>query len=171
MQIPFIQFGAGGHGKVVLDAARSAGMDVAWIADHNPKSGDVLGVPVLHVHVGGVEFPPEFTFIVAIGDNAIRARIFGELCDQGGQPRTVVHKFAAISPAAALGAGTLVCAGVVVNAGAQVGADCILNTSASVDHDCVVGAHVHLCPGVRLGGLVSVGDGTLVGLALWCCRV
>jgi UDP-perosamine 4-acetyltransferase len=38
-----------------------------------------------------------------------------------------------------------------------------VNTAASVDHDCDVGAHVHICPGVRLAGKVHVGNGTMIG--------
>jgi UDP-perosamine 4-acetyltransferase len=40
----------------------------------------------------------------------------------------------------------------------------ILNTASVVDHDCVVGDHVHLSPGARLGGGVTVGRGSHIGM-------
>jgi carbonic anhydrase/acetyltransferase-like protein (isoleucine patch superfamily) len=50
----------------------------------------------------------------------------------------------------------------------------ILNTSCSVDHHNVIGDHVHIAPGARLGGHVTIGEGTLVGIGatvLPGCRV
>jgi len=33
-----------------------------------------------------------------------------------------------------------------------------------VDHDCRIGDFVHLAPGVRLAGEVTVGEGALIGI-------
>ena len=54
-------------------------------------------------------------------------------------------------------------AGVVVNPGARIGSNVVLNTACSVDHDCVVADHAQLCPGVHLGGNVTVGELAMVG--------
>jgi len=40
----------------------------------------------------------------------------------------------------------------------------ILNTACSVDHHCRVGDYVHIAPGARIGGEVTIGDRALVGL-------
>ena len=164
MNEPFIIFGAGGHGKVALDAARAAGFSITWAIDDRTDIGELLGCPVIdtrHAEWGKLE---RFRFLVAVGDNVARARIVEELRAKGGRPVSVVHPSAIIAPSARLGEGTLVCSGVVVNPAAMVGEHVILNTCASVDHDCVVGDYVHLCPGVRLAGAVTVGAGTMVGL-------
>ena len=39
-----------------------------------------------------------------------------------------------------------------------------MNTNASVDHDCVIKDFASLAPGVVLGGNVSIGERTSVGL-------
>jgi acetyltransferase-like isoleucine patch superfamily enzyme len=39
-----------------------------------------------------------------------------------------------------------------------------LNTAASVDHDCRIGDSVHIGPGARLAGLVTVGNATWIGI-------
>jgi acetyltransferase-like isoleucine patch superfamily enzyme len=53
---------------------------------------------------------------------------------------------------------------VVINAGAQIGKNCIVNTAAIVEHECRVGDHVHLSPGVLLGGGVTVHSFAHVGI-------
>jgi acetyltransferase-like isoleucine patch superfamily enzyme len=55
-------------------------------------------------------------------------------------------------------------AGAVVNACSQVGQGVIVNTNASVDHDGIVGDFASLAPGVALGGGVSIGQRTFLGL-------
>ncbi|MBI4325822.1 MAG: acetyltransferase [Chloroflexi bacterium] len=164
MNSAVIIFGAGGHGKVVLDAARSKGIAVDFLVDDHPNAPELLGCRVVNPHDPAWIALKQFRFIVAVGDNCQRARIYQRLIEKGGEPINVVHAAATVSPTVRLGAGILVCAGVVINPEAAIGNDCIINTSASVDHDCTVGEHVHLCPGVRLGGNVTVGNKTLLGL-------
>jgi acetyltransferase-like isoleucine patch superfamily enzyme len=55
-------------------------------------------------------------------------------------------------------------AGVVVNPATVVGAHCILNTACSVDHDGRLGEAVHVSPGARLAGNVTVGDESWIGI-------
>ncbi len=162
-ELPFWIYGAGGHGRVVADAARATGLRPVGFVDDHPHGGDLDGLRVVPARDGHWETPGAFRFVVAIGENRIRARIFHELAGRGGIPVTLVHPDATVSPRAALGPGTVVLAGVVVNPGAVVGANCILNTACSVDHDCRLGDHVHVCPGVRLAGTVEVEDGVMLG--------
>lgn len=161
--IPFWICGAGGHGRVVADAARACGIVPAGFIDDRPHGGELDGLRVLATTDPAWLALKAFSFVVAIGENCIRARIFRRLAERGGVPRTLVHPAATVSPRATLGPGTVVFAGAVVNPGAIVGANCILNTACSVDHDCRVADHAHLCPGVRLAGTVDVGEGVMIG--------
>lgn len=152
--------GAGGHAKVVVDAARACGLEVVGAVDEADGVASVLGVPVhadaTHLEADG--------FIVAVGDNASRGRLFAEYSERGMTPLTVVHPTATIAPGVVFGAGVFVAAGVVVNPDARIGDDCILNTGCTVDHDCVIGEHAHVGPGVNLCGGVTVGAGSLLGV-------
>ena len=161
---PLLLYGAGGHGKVVFDAARAAKVSFDVVADDDDGVIEFQGVEVMHPGHGQWSMPTTFAFIVAIGDNRRRANVFAELVHRGGTPHSVVHPRSTVSQDAAIGLGTLLCAGAIVNPGARLGVNCIVNTCASVDHDCEIGDHVHLCPGVRLGGQVVVGEGAMIGL-------
>ena len=167
-------YGASGHGKVVADAARLSGWEVAGFADDDEaKRGTrLLGYPVDAIgrdeavrlaHASGARFA------VAIGDNAIRRLIYEALVAAGLPAAIVRHPSAVIAATARLGPGTVAFAGVVVNPDTVVGANTILNTACSLDHDNTIGDHVHLSPGARLGGGVRVGAGVHVGLGA-CLR-
>src|ERR1022692_5047317 len=136
-----IIYGAGGHGRVVVDAALAAGWTIqSWIDDHPPSltQWDISIVASKDVVWGTLT---SRKFIVAIGDNRIRADVYRRLCELGLIPALVIHPSAVISHFARIGEGTMVAADVVVNPVASIGENCILNTGCSVDHDCRMGPH------------------------------
>jgi sugar O-acyltransferase (sialic acid O-acetyltransferase NeuD family) len=154
--------GAGGHAKVVLATARAAGYDDIALADDDES---LHATTVLGVQVGGPGGPvlgdPEALVVLAIGDNAARARLgAGATC----RFATIVHPSAVVHESAEIGAGAVVFAGAVIQPDTKVGAHCIVNTGASIDHDCVLGEAVHVAPGTRLGGDVQLGDGVFIGI-------
>ncbi len=152
--------GAGGHAKVVVSAAVEGGWEIAGIVDESGTRTELMGLPVAS-DASGIEAD---AFVVAIGDNRLRAERFDALVAAGWTPGVVFHPRATIDPSAHVGAGTVVFAGVVVNADAEIGCDVILNTGCTIDHDCVIGAHAHIAPGVNLCGGAIVGEGALMGV-------
>jgi len=107
---------------------------------------------------------PHDGIIVAIGDNAIRRRLFETWVGSDEQSIVARHPSAIIAPDVQIGLGSVVCAGAVVNPGSMIGANAILNTGCTVDHHNHVGDHAHIAPGVHLGGNVIIGEGSLVGI-------
>ncbi len=160
--------GAGGHGKVVADAARlaAAHRELAFFDDRFPELQTAGGHwPV----IGKLEdiASPDFAgdeFVVAIGDNRRRLQVQDTLIRLQRTLATIIHPAAIVSSYARIGRGSVVFAGAVINVDAQLGEACIVNTAASIDHDCVLGRGVHLSPGVRLGGGVRIGNASWVGI-------
>ena len=152
--------GAGGHAKVVIDAAEEAGFEIAGIIGTATDVPEILGHPV-SLSSEGLQADG---FIMAIGDNTTRARYFAEYARAGLPPLSVSHPSAIVGKDVSIGDGTFVAAGVIVNAGARIGADAILNTGCTVDHDCVIGEHSHIGPQVALCGAVTLGEGVLFGV-------
>ena len=164
-----VLWGAGGHGKVVLDVARAMGgfrcicfIDDAFGGDDGKFCGsEVFGAGQY------LQLPSGRSccqYLVSIGKNETRATCFQRALEHGLLPARLVHPSAVISESARLEEGTVVMAKVVINAGAQIGRNCIVNTAAVVEHDCRIGDHVHLSPGVLLGGGVTVHSFAHVGL-------
>ena len=159
-------WGAGGHGKVVFDVAFNAGSfdRIVFLDDDLSRAGiPFCECPV----VGGPEELPRFagaSFVIAVGDNHRRAQCFERALEAGLYAAALVHKTATISPSVAIGRGTVVMPGALVNPGSVIGADCIINSGAVVEHDCRIADHVHISPRAALGGGVSVGRFSQIGL-------
>jgi sugar O-acyltransferase (sialic acid O-acetyltransferase NeuD family) len=153
--------GAGGHAKVVVDAACDAGWEIAGIIGGENDPATVLCHDVVH-RLEDVADPD--AFIIAVGDNATRARLFAEYRDQGLAPASVIHPSTTIGSDVEIGAGTLLAPGVIINTGARIGENVILNTGCSVDHDVIIGDHAHIGPRVALCGAVKIGEGALLGV-------
>jgi len=159
-------WGTGGHGKVVLDVARSMGLfeHISFLDDDSAKThASFCECSVL----GGRDQLPRFatnSFVIAIGDNRTRSQCFRLALENGLVPATLVHSTAIVAASATLGRGTVIMPGVIVNAGAVIGDDCILNTGSVIEHDCRVDAHVHISPRVVLGGAVNIGPLAHVGI-------
>lgn len=152
--------GAGGHATVVIDAAEMAGWEIAAVVGDNPGATDILGHPVTPLD----QAPDADAFIVAIGDNEVRARYFGEYAERGLRPATVVHPTAVVARSASIAPGTFVGARAVVNPLAEVGANTILNTACVIEHHVKVGAHSHVGPLCALCGASSIGESVLLGV-------
>ena len=155
--------GAGGHAKVVIATLRASGTDVAGVLDDDAtKHGSlVLGVPVLGALDRAVE--GEHEVVIAVGHNAARKRIAESIT--GVRWATVVHPSAVVHETVRLGTGTVVFAGAVIQPDTLVGAHAIINTGASADHDNDLGDYVHLAPGTRLAGDVTLEAGVFMGIA------
>lgn len=155
-------FGAGGHGRVVADAALGAGGWSRVIAtDRDPQRcrGELLpGVALLSVDAAMAQADAVH---VAIGDAASRRK---EADAIAGKPlATVIHPRASVSSHAAIDGGCFIAAQSVVAAGARLGRAVIVNHGAVVDHDVQVGDFCHVAPLAALGGGAHVGANVLVG--------
>lgn len=158
--------GAGGHGKVVAEAAFKMGAwsDIAFL-DDNPGVVSKLPFPIIGNSTMVAELATSRTaFIVAIGKNPIRMAWLKLLKEKHANIAVIKHPSASISMSSQIGLGTVVLAGAVINSDAITGEGCIINTLASVDHDCHLAEGVHLSPGAHLGGSVTIGKQVWVGL-------
>jgi sugar O-acyltransferase (sialic acid O-acetyltransferase NeuD family) len=156
--------GAGGHGKVVADAARAAGVPIAGFVDDR-YGIDLDRLPTLGTidEYKRAENNDDDAFIVAIGDNWTRMNVYDDLVEAGQHAGTVIHPTATVSEEATIEDGAYIGAEAVVNPGAFVGENAIVNTRATVEHDCVVGAHAFVAPHAVMCGESKLGEGALLG--------
>lgn len=161
--------GAGGHGRVVLDIILQAKehKPVGFLDNNKQLHGRRIdGLPVL----GGLEELDGLRqrgiqgICLAIGDNGTRRAISNTLEDTDFQLINAIHPSAQIASSAALGRGVVVAAGALVGAHCQIGDLTILNTGCIIDHESMIGTAVHICPGVRLAGHVTVESGAFLGI-------
>lgn len=157
--------GAGGHARVVADAASESGFDKVGLVDDAGSEKFSGPFPIVGRSADLERLLPEWgAAIVGIGDNRRRLELLERLRALGFLTPSIVHPRAAVSRHANLAGGVFVAAGAVINFGATIGDSVIINTGATVDHDCVLGAGVHISPGAHLGGNVSVGERSWIGI-------
>lgn len=165
---PLVMVG-GGRGSLprnIIEAVEAQGRTLKGYLNvgDNPE-------PLLHARtlLGDERLLDDFAFlaahdvVVAVQGPHRRAMCENLLARNAGLP-VMAHPAATISATAAIGAGTVISAGVVVQQDARVGRFCILNTSCSIDHDNVLGDFVSVSPGVHTAGGVSIEDDAFIGL-------
>lgn len=159
--------GAGGHGKVVADAAAARGdfAKVAFLDDRFPGLESVASWPVVGRLADLAAAAGRFqACVAAFGEPSLRLRILDAAEAAGYRLPALVHPAATVACGVRLGPGTVILAGAVVNIDATIGRGCIVNSGAVVEHDCVLDDGVHVCPGACLAGEVRIGRCAWIGI-------
>ncbi len=162
-----IIWGAGGHGKVILDILLEAKVLIGgFIDDDRTKMHQsVSGYKIL----GNTDYLEKMKnkgsvqLALGIGNNEIRETIFEKAVALGVAVISAIHPRAVVSPHARLGRGVVVMPGAVINSGAIIEDGVVVNTGATVDHDCYLEAFSHIWPGAHLAGGVRVGRCSYIG--------
>lgn len=163
-------FGTGGQAKVTFDAILRQGAYVAafFVVDDRPvQPGETfLSLPVRHLQdVLGDRSPNAAkNFIVAIGDNATRRAKQLMMVEHGFEPATVVHPTASIGQGCQIGAGTLICAGAIIDPEVEIGAGAIINGGGMIGHESRFGDFTHHGPAALVAGDCRIGELAFVGL-------
>jgi sugar O-acyltransferase (sialic acid O-acetyltransferase NeuD family) len=158
--------GAGGHSRVVADCAESIGhySKIIFLDDRFEKLNENSLWTIAGPIASWANYRDNADFIVAIGDNALRASLLQQLSAGQCCLATLIHPTAFVSKHSHIGPGVVVFANAVVNIGARIDDGCIINTAATVDHDCHIQAYCHISPGVNIAGGVNVGKMSWLGI-------
>lgn len=154
--------GAGGHAKVIIDAILAINSSIKInIYDDKFAKSSVLNVEVKH-------FSNNFEQIsqpihVAIGDNAIRKKVFESFNNRSITFAKIIHPNADISQFSTILDGVFVAKGAIIGPNAEIAKGSIINHGAIVDHDCKISSWCHIAPNATLGGNVLIEKGTLIG--------
>ena len=168
-----IVFGAGGHGKTLIELIREVGQLelVGVVDDRLARGSDVLGVRVLgnrddlaSIRRDGIGLAANA--IGGISNMASRVEVSQALAARGFVLPALIHPTAFVEASASIGEGAQILAHSYVGSDAVVGKGVIVNTGAVVSHDCVLEDHVNLSPGCLLAGGITVGEATLLGMGV-----
>jgi len=160
-----VLIGYSGHGLVVAESAKAAGLQVKYYAEikklsSNPFALDYLGFEASDSFEG---WKKGYGFITGIGDNVIRKKVSEIIADKGEKLLTVIHPSSSISLAVKTGDGVFIARNVSVSPLADIGSFSILNTGCIVEHECNIGIAAHIGPGAVLAGNVQVGELSFIG--------
>lgn len=164
--------GSGDHGRVVYDALDRSGRSadvLCFVNFANEESGVKKGWMGIATYLSWSSFlenagEEAHTFVVALGDNERRKRVFDMALEAGLKPTIVIHPSAVVSMESTISGGTMILANCLIGVSAKIGENCIVNSGAIVDHDCVIGNHSTIGPAANLAGNVTIEDRVMVGM-------
>lgn len=114
------------------------------------------------------EFPPsDVSIIMAMGYNDLnrsRASLFERLRDLGYTLETFVHPDARVYTEQAIGEGSIVLPGAVVEPHAKVGSNTMVWCNATLAHHCTVGDNCWVASGAVISGQAVIGRNAFVGV-------
>lgn len=162
--------GAGGHGRVVSEAAELEGIwDNIVFLDDRIDVDMVLGHKIIGKMDDYKNFSDQYeSAIVCIGNNEKRLELIKNILNVGYKVPVIIHPKAYVSKYCNIGEGSVILTGAVINTGTKIGMGCIININSCVDHDCVVWDGTHVCSGAvvrsmcKIGGLSYIGAGAVV---------
>ena len=163
-------YGAGGHGKAVIDLARGCGYHVAALLDDFVAPGAL----VMDLEVaGGLSCLAEWrergvlyaaNAVGGIGKPSVRQQIFEQLLAAGFSFPSLIHPSAVVEPSATIEDGGQVLALAYVGSAARIGFGSLINAGAIASHDVVLERVNNLSPGAVLAGGVYLGAYSQVGM-------
>jgi sugar O-acyltransferase (sialic acid O-acetyltransferase NeuD family) len=162
-------YGAGGFGREVAVAIKSAGKDsglvvVCYVDDNAVLEGkDIEGMPVLDLVTMSREHP-DAKILCAIADPLPRQDAIAKARSLGIQFTSYIHGSASVNPTIRIGEGCIVSAGCILTSDIVLGDFVILNLQSTIGHDVVVGDYSTVGPGVRVGGFVRIQNRVRVGM-------
>lgn len=166
------------HGGLLIFGAGGFGREVAWLAQQcRGESADIVfcvdqprylceavnGIPVRLLADFSSDRGDRLAYVVALGDPAQRMRAVGLCTALGMRPATLVHPRVEASRWIEIGAGSILCAGVIATTNITIGAHVHINLDCTIGHDVVIGDYATLSPGVHVSGNVTIGSGAFIG--------
>ncbi len=161
-----VLIGGGGHAIVVARAAERAGIVVRAFLDDDTDAALATGdrAPERVGRLRDLAEAQDQQVHLAAGNLQLRRELLGMLKQSGLRQVTITDPAALVMSDAAIGDGTFLAAGTIVQARARIAGSCVINTGAIVEHECTLEENVHVAPGAVLAGRVHVGCDTLIGL-------
>lgn len=159
---PVLLFGAGDFSSVVRALALACGREVVGVIDETIESPEII----CSLQKAKDAFPPDrYDIVLAVGYSNLSGRWQARerIRTAGYRLATLIHPTAHVVDDAAVGEGSLVMAGSIVDINASIGEAGVVWPGVVVNHDSTVGDNTFLSPNCTVCGFVKVGRHCFVG--------
>lgn len=161
-------YGAGGLGREVLELAKIINdKEKRWdgfifIVDGGGNGDSVEGLDVYDYPEAVKNFKSDMEVSLAIGEPAIRLKIFFKLMKDEVTLATLIHPNVHIPESTTVGTGVTINEGCHISVGIKISDWCYLQPMAGIGHDCVIGRNCIISANVMVCGNVHIGDNTYI---------
>lgn len=162
-------YGAGGLGREIYDLA-SRNNDAKWseilfLDDVCGERKKFYGTEVMTMgEVLSTYSIDELEGIVAVGEPAIRERLYNKFLENGIRLATLIDRTAIVSRWAHIGAGSIISEFATVHTGVQIGENTLVQPFVCIGHDIQIGNHVVLSAYCAPGGNSKFDNRAFVGM-------
>ncbi|GAB6168232.1 acetyltransferase [Clostridium carnis] len=159
--------GAGGHGKVVAEAAElEMKYNKISFLDDREYINNICNFQIIGKINEYNKLLNSYKYaFVAIGNNEKRLELIDKLIKVGFKVPIIIHPKASVSKYSNIALGSIILANAVVNVNTTIGKGCIININSTIDHDCKISDGVHISSGAVVRSMVKVGELSTVGAA------
>lgn len=169
MKEKLLVVGSGGLGRVTIEHAIEK-YDCAFVDDNYCVRTEIDGIKVVGSTSDlGKLYEDYKLLIVAIGNNAIREKIYKKASIIGYRFPNIICSSVYISPFAKIGRGSIFLNNVVIQNGAVVGDGAVFNPGVEIHHDSAVGDYCLIYTNsvvrtmAKLGDRVKLGSNVTIG--------
>lgn len=163
-------YGAGGLGREVLELARIINgrvkiwEDFVFIIDGEPGN-DVNGVKVYSYNDAIVTFKGNLEVSMGIGEPAVRDKLFAKLKKDGIDTPTLIHPDIFFPETTVIGKGVTIQYGCFISCNVEIEDYVYIQPQVNIGHNDILKKGCILSGMANLGGGVSIGKYTYVGLS------
>ena len=157
-----VVFGCGGQARSIINVLRETDESMErLLVDKNAHCGEtIMGCKVMCE----CELKENDGYIIAIGDNADRSRLFRFLLNNNvGHCISVISMHAHIGMESKIGRGTFVAANAYIGPMSEIGNNAIINTGCIVEHETIIGDNSHIAPNATICGSTQIGSNVFCG--------
>lgn len=104
------------------------------------------------------------TFLLGIGDNQLRKKIYYQLISSNRNVQGVSHPTSVIGIDAKVHQTVYIGPLCIVGPLAEIRENTILNSNCIIEHETIIGNHCHIAPGAKIAGRVTIGNNVFVGI-------
>lgn len=158
-------FGTGGHAESTLDLAKALDYQIVGCIDPATTARVWNGLQV-YPSLLDLDLDYPTAFILGVGNISIRKRLVAETIQYLPEAifPTLIHPTAQVSMRARIGAGSSIFAMTYIGPEVIIGDYCLINTASCIEHNSRIEDHVVVSPGVIVGGEVTVGRYSTIGI-------
>lgn len=159
--------GAGGHARSVYSwlVDTSEATNVQFIDTYKKEENEqIFNCEIIRCEWENIGKINSDQFLIAIGDNHLRKKIYDHLISSNKNVQGVKHPTSIIGRDAKVHVTVYIGPTSIVGPLAKIGENTVLNSGCIVEHETVIGSHCHIAPGAKIAGRVTIGDSVFVGI-------